>query len=146
MLHIGKYWKTKKQIKCNKQLLFFLRPQTLFVSTCKLNIIGNSFESYFHSCTEILTASRSYTEIFFSIHLTWHKVVREANATTVCGLRGEHCLTLHTFTLCLLTPGCFYILSYCTWVCIQLRCFIQYMSTYIYNTVALIKNNSTVLF
>lgn len=62
--------KKKEQIKCNKHIFLFfffylLRPQKLFVSTYKLNIIGNSFESYFHSCTQISTASRSYTESLF---------------------------------------------------------------------------------
>lgn len=55
-----------KKIKCNKQIFF---STNTYVSTQKLNTIGNSSELYFHSCTEVSPASRSYTQIFL-FHFT----------------------------------------------------------------------------
>lgn len=111
------------------------------MSTYKLNTIGNSSELYFHSCTEVLTASRSYTEIFFfnSPH-----VAQSCNRS-----QCNHCMSttrralLHSTHIYIVSPNSrvllYKILLYlCVYTVIMF--YTVYVRIYIYNTVALIKN------
>ena len=159
MLHLGKFRKKQNKNKTTKQtkrtnkvqqtyisfffFFYLLRPQTLFVSTYKLNIIGNSFESCFHSCTQIWTASRSYTE---SLFFNSPHVAQSCNRSDRCMSTRRRALlhSTHINSSVLLYNILLYL---CVCVNTAEMFFLYSICLHIYNTVAFNKeNNSTVLF
>lgn len=112
------------------------------MSTQKLNTIGNSSELYFRSCTEVSTASRSYTQIFL-FHFTSRCTKLEQKPMQPLYVDDEASTAArYTHLHCAPNSTVLYIRSYC--VCTAVMFYTVYV--HIYNTVALVKNNSTVLF
>lgn len=119
------------------------------MSTYKSSPVDNSSELYFHSCTEVLTASRSYTEIFFFLNSP--HVAQTCNRS-----QCSHCMSttrralLHSAHIYTVSPNSGVLLyKILLYLCVlTVVMFIQCMSIdiCIYNTASLTKNNSTITF